>query len=290
MSSQHSNINFSQEQEINNSLSFLDILVKRENNKFTTNVYRKPTFSGVLTNFESFIPIHFKRGLIFSLLHRGYSICSDFKKFHFEITELKNILRKNAYSISFIDSCIKVFLDKIYKPKIAKLTVPKKEILLILPYIGKISLQIRTKIDKVFKEFLPYCNLRIVYHSNCRLKTFFPFKDSIPKLLRSGIIYKFQCSGCNATYYGKTIRHLKVRASEHFGISPLTGKNVKNCTQPSSIKDHFLFCDHTPSFDDFNILTSESNDFKLLLMESLLINRDKPILNKTIKSFPLELF
>ena len=32
------------------------------------------------------------------------------------------------------------------------------------------------------------------------------------------------------------------------------------------------------------------NKFKLLLKEGLLIKRDKPILNRTIKSFPLELF
>ena len=41
---------------------------------------------------------------------------------------------------------------------------------------------------------------------------------------------------------------------------------------------------------DFNILATESNKFKLLLRESLLIKLGKPILNRTIKSFPLELF
>ena len=38
------------------------------------------------------------------------------------------------------------------------------------------------------------------------------------------------------------------------------------------------------------ILTRESNDFKLKIMESLLIARDKPILNKVDSSLPLELF
>ena len=36
------------------SLSFLDIKVSRENKKFVTSFYRKPTFSRVFTNFESF--------------------------------------------------------------------------------------------------------------------------------------------------------------------------------------------------------------------------------------------
>ena len=33
-----------------------------------TSVYREPTFSGVFTNFESFIPGIYKRGLIETLL------------------------------------------------------------------------------------------------------------------------------------------------------------------------------------------------------------------------------
>ena len=44
---------FTLEIERNGLLSFLDITITRENNKFVS-VYRKPTFSGVFTNFESF--------------------------------------------------------------------------------------------------------------------------------------------------------------------------------------------------------------------------------------------
>ena len=43
---------------MNISLSFLDIKIVRENNKFTTSVDHKTTFSGVFTNFESFILIY----------------------------------------------------------------------------------------------------------------------------------------------------------------------------------------------------------------------------------------
>ena len=38
--------------------------MSRENNKFLTSVYRKPTFNEVFTNFESFVPDMHKRGLI----------------------------------------------------------------------------------------------------------------------------------------------------------------------------------------------------------------------------------
>ena len=57
---------------------FLDIKISRENNKFTTSVYRKPTFSRVLTNFGSFILKSYKHNLLFTLLHRAFKLCSNF--------------------------------------------------------------------------------------------------------------------------------------------------------------------------------------------------------------------
>ena len=67
---QHKNIKFTTEIEENGLLSFLDITITRENNKFVTSVYCKHTFNGAFTNFESFIPEMHKRGLIETLLHR----------------------------------------------------------------------------------------------------------------------------------------------------------------------------------------------------------------------------
>ena len=110
-------------------------------------------------------------------------------------------------------------------------------------------------------------------------------------MLLSGLVYKYKCGGCNATYYGKTKRHFKVRICEHFGISHLLEKKVKiDNNNLTAIQEHILRCNYSPSFEKCSILTRESNDFKLKIMESLLIARDKPILNKADSSLPLELF
>ena len=97
------------------------------------------------------------------------------------------------------------------------------------------------------------------------------------------------CSNCNITYYGETERHLSIRSGEHLSLSALTGKRVNN-NKKSAVKDHCLFFNHVGSFEDFSILTYESNPFKLLIKESLLVSRDKPLLNKQVKSIPLQLF
>ena len=60
----HPNINFTFEQEKNGKLSFLDVEVSRDRNTFVTSVYRKPTFSGVYTHFDSFLTSTYKIGMI----------------------------------------------------------------------------------------------------------------------------------------------------------------------------------------------------------------------------------
>ena len=73
------------------------------------------------------------------------------------------------------------------------------------------------------------------------------------------------------------------------GISNSTDKRVKNVKE-SAVSDNLLECDCAIDFDHFDILTSATNSFRLLMKESLLIKHDKPVLNRTVKSFPLKLF
>ena len=67
------------------------------------------------------------------------------------------------------------------------------------------------------------------------------------------------------------------------GVLHLTSRRLKNVKQ-SAISDHLLTCDCNINFNDFTILSKDSNNINLL------IACDKPMLNKTIKSFSLELF
>ena len=67
---QHPNSKFTSEIKENNSISFLHIKINRGNNRFLTSVYCKPTFSGVFINFDSYIPLSYKSGMISSLSQR----------------------------------------------------------------------------------------------------------------------------------------------------------------------------------------------------------------------------
>ena len=254
-----------------------------------TLVYRKPTFSGVLTNFESFIPDTYKHGLIETLPHKSFRLCSNYDNFHREIETLKSILKRNSYPNNLVSHCIKKLSNKLFVQRDLNFTVPKRELICVLPYLGKASLDLRTKLRRTIERNLTFCKLKIIFRSKCRLNTLFHFKDSLEKKIRSGIIYRYRCSNCNVTYYGKTFRHFYARAAELIGVSDLSRKRLKNVKQ-SAISDHLLQCNYTMNFDNFDNLAAESNKLKLLLRESLLIKHDKPILNRTIKSLPSELF
>ena len=88
---QYVNIKFTWTSKENGLLSFLYIKISRENNKFMTSFYLKPTFSIIFTNFESSIPEICKRGLIETFLHRSFRLCFNSGNFHGEIETLKTI-------------------------------------------------------------------------------------------------------------------------------------------------------------------------------------------------------
>ena len=295
INSRHKNMSFTYEVESDNKLPFLDVLVTRDScspqlKSFTTNIYRKPTFSGLYTNYHSFLPENYKTGLFLTLLFRIYTLCSDWSTIHNEIINLRNIMLKNNFPAKFIDRCIKLFFDKLFLKKIKVVpTVPKKVITISLPFLGKDSLKIRSKLIKLAKTYFYCCKIQVIFNSSKRLGSFFNFKDKVPLNARSLILYKFTCSSCNSAYVGKTKRHFLVRMFEHLGISLATGNNYtynsKN-NNNTAVLNHINCGNCEANLDNFQIIGSARNDYKLCLKESLVIQLYKYDLNKSVTSMP----
>ena len=98
------------------------------------------------------------------------------------------------------------------------LTVPKKQLYLVLPYMGKVSALVKSGLARSLHKRLPFCKVRIVFKTSNRLRNHFSFKDVVPEPLRSCQIYNLTCGSCNASYTGKIFRYMKVRVSEHQGV------------------------------------------------------------------------
>ena len=234
---QSPNIKFTSEIEENISISFLHIKIRRVNNTFSTNNYRKITIKGVFMNFESFIPVSYKSNLIFTLSFRAFRLCSNFELFHHEILNLKNIFKRNGYPCNFIDVCIKRFLNYVFIDKMIYALAPKNELVWVLSFIGKKSLQLGSKLVKSVQNNLSFCHLQVVFQSPYKLHTLVRFKDSLNKKICSHLDYRYSCSSSNGTYYGKTYQHIFTRAAQHMGISNLTGTRVKSVKE-SEVSDN----------------------------------------------------
>ena len=48
-----------------------------------------------------------------------------------------------------------------------------------------------------------------------KLSLYTNMKDHIPELMKSYVVYQFNCPGCNDSYIGKTERNLRTRTEEH---------------------------------------------------------------------------
>ena len=77
---------------------------------------------------------------------------------------------------------------------------------------------------------------------------------------------------CYESYYDDCVRHLNVGIGEQ---------------QNHSVADHLLFCNHSASYDNFNILRGKN---KIFFLENQLIMRYKSSLNWNITSASLHLF
>ena len=62
----------------------------------------------------------------------------------------------------FIEKCIFKFLNRIFEHKAKVATAPKKEIRIILPYLGKMSSIAKTKLTKAVNENLKFCQLTLL--------------------------------------------------------------------------------------------------------------------------------
>ena len=186
---QHPNMNFTSELEVDSSLAFLDVFVSRLTGKFVTSVYRKPTFSGVHTHYDSYIPQQCKSGFVYTLLHRSFSICTYWEQVHREIETIKSIMLKNGYPTIPIEKTVNYFLNKLFAKRTVQPTVQptaqsNKNYQIIFPYLGIFTSRAEKKIKRALTEHLPGVKISFVYRALTRLRSLFSFKDRIPAYLR----------------------------------------------------------------------------------------------------------
>ena len=150
-----------------------------------------------------------KRGLIETLPDINFRLCSNYENFHWEIEILKSMFKHNITKTSWV-----IVLKSFWMNYLSKKTLISW-LTFVLLYLGKLSLHFRSRLRRTIERDLPYCKLKVIFRSKCKLNTVFRFKDSLEKKILSGIICRYTCSNCKVTYYGKIFRNFYTRAAEH---------------------------------------------------------------------------
>ena len=251
----------------------LDVLIKNFNTEhFETSVFKKQTYTGLLTNFLSFAPEIYKKSLVKTLINRIYHICSNWEVFNKNTSELKQTLDKNMFPSKLVDKTIKIYLDnKLNEGQIEdEITCDNNYIK--LPYIGKHSELVSKKIKSLCQQFCKNTEIKVSF-SMLKVGDLFSAKCRTPDYLKSGVVYHFICAAWNDSYVGMTTRHFNTRVHEHlYKVSCPTGI-FKHLQNNSSCKQK---CDESC----FKIIDNARTTFSLKIKEALHTYWLKPKITK----------
>jgi hypothetical protein len=110
MNNLHKHLQFKSTEEENNTISFLDLLITRNYNGLSINIYRKATTTDTTIHFNSNHPMKHKMAAYRFLLNRLHQLPISQDQKQKEMNTIHQIARKNGYPITIIDK-----LNKHYK-------------------------------------------------------------------------------------------------------------------------------------------------------------------------------
>ena len=85
--------------------------------------------------------------------------------------------------------------------------------------MGDHSYHCKKQLPLLINKYFPQIDFSCIFVNKNIVSSFFPFKDQIPLMMSSNIIYKYSCGQCQSSYIGETNRHFISRICEHKGIS-----------------------------------------------------------------------
>ena len=138
----------------------------------------------------------------------------------------------------------------------------------------RILITLRKKIRELCKRFCKQINIKVVF-SPFKICDLLSAKDSLPNALKSYVVYKFTCAGCQSCYVGETKRYLPTRMKEDLDTDSKS-HIFQHLKDNPSCRD---VCDTSC----FKIIDHTSSSFRLKLKEALHIQWLKPLLNKQQK-------
>ena len=148
----------------------------------------------------------------------------------------------------------------------------------VLPYIGKASERLQRKVKNEISQH--NVDVKPAYRTT-KVEQYMCLKSPIPSLLKTNLVYKFQCPCDKDVHYiGETERQFFRRILDHITCS--TGQT------PTAVCEHIRKCDrcagHKNISDCFSIIRSCCRQ-NILAQEALSIKVHRPSLNIQLGGF-----
>ena len=271
-------LSFMYETEIKKQLPFLDIKVKRQGEKLTTEVYTKATNSNECLNFNSICPLRYKEAVVKTFLNRAFAVCSSWDTFHTEVQRIRQVLVNNSYPINTIDNTINKFISNKFSENVNSTTSPRP----CLYYRNQYSSQAREEeknLQNIIKRHIKATkenqniDLRI-YYQNKKLKSSFIRNNQHASKDANRVVYQYECGRdtCNGiAYIGYTTCSLPKRFYQHVQTGAIHNHNrTVHSTKPYT----------RDLLQSTTILYRNQSKSNLQIAEALLIKEHKPHLNQ----------
>ena len=296
LNSLHPALRFTCEHECNGCLPFMDVKVSRRDfeSGFVTSIFRKRTFTGLYTRWDSFCATRYKINLVRALVYRVLRICSP-SMVEPELNKLRDIFTANGYPGNVLDKYITATpqtMDRFIGPSRCPVTIR-------LPWMGNKAGLFEKKIRDAVRGAYFATKLYFVYST---ARAFGRVKDRLPTPSMSNVVYKFECQHCGSWYVGRTSQHLSARIKQHVPRHLLPVQNYRRRGRPpktshdaadyqSAIARHLAeneACRREYSDDQFRVLARGRSEFHLKVLEAVVIRTQQPPLC-TQKSFVVDL-
>jgi len=200
----HPNMTFTAETETNNQINFLDITIHKTPTKWTTSIYRKPTFTDSIIPYTSNHPPQHKHTSIRYLYNRINTYHLRHNEYKEELDTIRDIMTNHGFPTHTYTP------PNLRKPHT---TTPRQnpnnttQKWAPFTYIGRET----TYITNIFKK----ADIKINLRTNNTLQNLLMHKPEPPDKYSRSRVYKLTCQECNKAYVGQTGRSFTQRFKEH---------------------------------------------------------------------------
>ena len=280
---ENSVLKFTTEPSRNKCLPFLDTLVTKENEKFVTTVYTKPTNVGRCLNAKGECPETYKKSVISAYVKLALTHCSTWRLVNAELDRIRQLLTNNGFRGDMIEEGIRKQMEIFHKEEEKAIRNDKEVIIYHKMSYNNSFKQEADALQNICKRGIkttePEGRLSLrIYCKPHLLSTLVMKNNTAPsetKETMTNIVYRFKCTEgtCESSenfYIGYTTNQLRKRLQFHRN----QGSIFQHFTEKHNRRPTV-----TELLSSTDIITREQNFTRLTIAEAVHIQLEKPTLN-----------